>query len=173
MQLAQLAGIAEVAKQRDVAIQYSKAALAEDPFSATLNLDLAFRLAYRKHAYHEAETFLRAAERAELSVFEKIFATRCRGLIALGKEDWAMAKQCLESAAADFTARLNQHLIFGNLMLTRAMLCIVEGALGNLTVARTHFGAAEAYLVAIQETELLERCRAIVGQAPSMKGLRA
>lgn len=159
---AHLAGLHDIVKQRDRALEYTVKALQEKP-TPTLYLDLANRLLrYRKDALQGRKALLEA-EKSTLTDIAKPFHLRCHGILAYLEQDFPAAKKALEASLEIMERTRDQPFRDGNISVARAYLACVLARLGETAASRKCLAQAREYLVATGETELLDECSRLAG----------
>ena len=73
--------------------------------------------------------------------------------------DHAAAKRELEASPGILAQNPNQPFRDGSISIARAYLCCVLAKIGDREGAKKHFAAAQDYLMATDETDLLEECK--------------
>jgi tetratricopeptide (TPR) repeat protein len=162
---AQVAGIYDIARQHDKALEYAWQSIREKP-TPVLYLDLANRYLRYKSDPVKAREALAQAEKSTIPDLAKPFHLHCRGILALMKKDYPTARRELEASLE--IMQKTPHLPFrdGHISVAKAYLCRVLAKQGNQVAARKNFVEAEEYLVATGETELLEQCKKATGSVP-------
>jgi tetratricopeptide (TPR) repeat protein len=159
---AHLAGIYDIVKQHDRALEYSVKALQETPTPA-LYLDLANRLLRFKKDPLQGRQALLEAEKSTLTDIAKPYHLRCRGILAYLLQDYPTAKRELEASLEIMERTRDQPFRDGNISVVKGYLSCVLARLGETPAARKCFAPAKEYLVATGETELLEECKRATG----------
>jgi len=160
--LAHLAGIYDLTSDFDRAITCMRQALECQRAKGTLLIDLAFRLVYRKRDARAAAQALAEAEEQELTQLAQPFVKRIKGMIALEQGELAAAKAHLLKALEQTSRLKGMDLIYSNLMLIQAYLCLAEARLGEMDSASRRLKLARPYLEATKQADLLNRCQAAV-----------
>lgn len=155
-------GLYTIAKQYDKAVEYTLAAIAENP-NSTAWLDLAYRYArYIKNPVKAREA-LAEADKTPLIDVAKPFRLRCLGVIAYIESDLASARRDLEAAIGIVEKAKGRPFRDGHLSIARAYLCCVLAKQGDLAAAKSNFNLAKEYLAATKEDELLAECQRLIG----------
>jgi tetratricopeptide (TPR) repeat protein len=155
---AHVAGLHDLAKRHDKALEYTLQSLRENPIPA-LYLDLANRLLRYKRDPIRAREALAEAEKATLTEIAKPFHLRCRGILAYLEGDWGAAKRELEASLGIMLRTLQQPYRDGHISIARSYLCCVLVELGDRAAAQQCLDQAKAYLVATREDDLLAECQ--------------
>jgi len=159
---ANIAGIYDVVKQHDVAIEYTRQAIAENP-TPVLYADLMNRLVRYKRDTVGARQALAEIEKGTLTELAKPFVTRARGILAYLEGDHAAAKKELEDAIRVLEKAHNRPFRDGTLAIARAYLCCVLARQGDFGSAKKELAQAKEYLLATDEKDLLAECNRLVG----------
>jgi hypothetical protein len=77
--------------------------------------------------------------------------------------DYASARHELEASFKIVEENRNRPFRDGHLNVLKGYLCCVLARQGDLTEAKKYFMQARKYLVATNETELLEECEKAIG----------
>jgi len=160
--LAFVAGIYDLAKQHDKAIEWNWKSIHEKN-NPVMHLDLASRYARYKGDAVKARAALVEAEKGTIPDALKAGHLRIRGIVAYVEGNHAEAKQDLEASLTILAGNPNQPFRDGSINIARAYLCLVLDRLGDREGAKQNFMAARDYLVATGEAELLEQCRTVTG----------
>lgn len=158
-----VAGLYDLVKQHDKAIEYTLMALAEKA-SPVMYLDLANRYARYKKDPKKAREALQEAEKAPLPDSTIPGHHRYKGEVAYLEGDYALAKQELETAIRLMEATPNRPFRDGNISIAKAYLCCVLSKLNDRQGAEKNYRAALPYLEATNETELIEECKIELGK---------
>ena len=150
------------AKKYDLAIQWNLEAAREKPGSTTW-LDLAYRYARYKRDPMKAKAALVESEKYAITDTALPFKLRCQGVIAYLEGDYATAKQELEKAIELVEKMKWRPYRDGHLKVARAYLACVLAKMRDLPAASQQFSAAQDYLVATKEDELIAECRKVIG----------
>jgi tetratricopeptide (TPR) repeat protein len=156
--LAQVSVIYATARDFDKSIEYGLRAIEKKPGDSSLHLDHGFRLVFRKRDVVGAKLALRKAEENELVEWAQMFLSRLKGCIAMEEGDYSSAKQQLLKALEQAKPFKNMPFMGLNINLAKALLCVVEGKLGNREQATAYLKEVQAILVAKGEQALLQRC---------------
>jgi tetratricopeptide (TPR) repeat protein len=159
-----VAGLYTLAKQYDQAIEYNRAAIAENP-NSTGWLDLSYRYARYKRNPIKAREALAEADKSPITDVAKPFRARCVGVIAYLEGDYATAKKELDGSIAAIEPLKWRPFKDGHLAIARAYLTCVLARQGDSAGAKNNFALAKEYLVATKEDELLAECQKAVGNA--------
>ena len=94
---------------------------------------------------------------------------RYRGILTYLEGDDTSAKHDLEASLK--ITELNKHHPFrdGNISLTKANLCCVLARQGDMTRANKYFAQAKTYLIATEDSELMEECKKALGNCVEVK----
>lgn len=157
---AHLAGIYELAHEKEKAIEANLKSIELAPANHGAGyIDLAFRLIRYRHDVTAAREALGQAEKMENPEVAKSFLSRTRGMIAIEEGNFAEAKTHLARALTESRPFEKAMLMYGNIALTKAYLCLAETGLGNFSEAKRYVREVEPFLVATEENELLTACR--------------
>jgi len=158
-----VAGIYDLVKQHDKALDYALMSLADKP-RPVLYLDLANRYARYKKDAAKARDALAEAEKGPLPDLATPGLHRCKGLIAYLEGNYETAKKEL-GTAVDLMEK-TPHIPFrdGNLAIAKAYLSCVLSKLNDRAAAEKNYRAALPYLEATGETELLDECKIELGK---------
>lgn len=159
---AHVAGIYDSAGQHDRAIELTLKSIQEKP-NPVMYLDLANRyLRYKKDAAR-GRAAIAAAEKGVLADLTKPFHLRCQGILAFLEGDYSVAREKLEKSLNIMEKTPHVPFRDGHISVAKAYLCCVLAGQGDRTAANQKFLEAKAYLVATEETELLEQCQRATG----------
>jgi tetratricopeptide (TPR) repeat protein len=158
-----VAGLYDIARQPDKAIECNLASLALQPTSVAW-LDLANRFVRYPGDAVKARIALDEAEKSPLSDLSQPFALRCEGVIAYLEGDYVLAQRQLETGIAMVEAAKGRPYRDGYLAIARGYLCCALAKRGDLAGANQCFARAEKYLLATGEVELLAECRRLTGK---------
>jgi tetratricopeptide (TPR) repeat protein len=160
---AKLAGIYGIAKEYDICLEYMRKAIQEKP-TPTLYLDYANRLLRYKKDTIKAREALSEVEKSTMIDIAKPYYLLCKGILAYIEGDYSFSKtQLIESLKIAENDR-NKPFRDGFISVINSYLCCVLAKQGDLTEARKCFAQAREYLIATEETELLEECKKAVGE---------
>jgi tetratricopeptide (TPR) repeat protein len=160
MYLSQLSSIYDTAKAYEKSLECRTQAAAEKPDSSAVWIDLAYGLARSLNRPAEARQALARAEQLEITGIGKNYLPFLRGIIFWREGNFHEAKIQCELAITRFQNQQPQNeLLEGLVLLSKAYLCPVKGALGDRTGAQGLFREVETFLLANREQELLDACR--------------
>lgn len=154
---AHIAGLYDIAKQHDTAIEYNRKAIAEHS-SPVLWADLMNRYLRYKRDPVNARAALAEVEKGTLTETARPYVIRCRGILAYFEGDDATAKKELEAALAILEPTKDKPFREGAMCVAYAYLCCVLARQGDLEGAKKFFAKAKPYLVATGEKDLLAEC---------------
>jgi len=157
-----VSAIYSTARQYDKALEYALEAIREKP-TPLLYLDLTNRYLRYLNDPVRARAALAEAEKSTLPDLAIPYHLRCLGILAFLEGDYSTARQKLEESLE--MMQKNPHVPFrtGHISIANAYLCCVSAKQGDLATARKNFQEAEEYLIATDETELLEQCKHALG----------
>lgn len=158
-----VAGLYNIAKQYDKAIEFNLMAIQEKS-SSTAWADLAYRYARYKRDPARAREAEAEADKTPSSDVAKPFRARCRGVIAYLEGDYATARSELENAIQMTVNVKWRPFKDGHLAISRAYLCCVLAKQGDLPAAKENLDLARKYLEATKENELIAECRRSIGE---------
>ena len=161
-----VASIYVTLKQYDKAIELNREVIAENNSPVAWG-DLAYRYARYKRDPVKARQAMDEALKSPTPDPIKPNRHRCEGVIAYLNSDYVRARQELETAIQMVEKSKWRPYRDGHLAISRGYLCCVLAKQGNFADAKTCFSQAEPYLIATDETELLEECRQLVGETVS------
>ncbi len=159
---AHIAEIFDIAKEHDKGLEYSWEAVEEKP-TPTLYIDLVDRLLYYKKDTIKAREVLGEIEEGTLTEIGRPFYMRCHGRLAYLEGDYTLAGQKLEASLEIMEQKKNLPLMEGNINATKGYLCCVLARQGKMAMAKRYFAQVETYLIATEETELMEECKKLLG----------
>lgn len=151
-----------LAKQYDAGHQYSLQAARESP-TTTIFLDVANHYLRRTRNVVAAREALAKVDAESIPKFARYFIHRCHGILAYLERDDTRAKGELETALKMVEA--NKVLPFrdGSLAILKAYLACVCGRQGEVECGRKYFSESHSYLIATEETELINECKTLLG----------
>ena len=114
------------------------------------------------HRAHEARGALAKARDLELTTLARLFYEFNEGLIELEDGDPDEAVRRMESAVKGMSEHVRNPLAFAGRLRWTAFLALALAKSGHSERARSCFDECETFLIATEETELLDRCRATV-----------
>jgi tetratricopeptide (TPR) repeat protein len=161
-----VASIYVTLKQYDKAIELNRAVIAENNLPIAW-ADLAYRYARYKRDPVKAREAMNEALKSPTPDAVKPNRHRCEGVIAYLNGDYARARQELETAIQMVEQTKWRPYRDGHLAIARGYLCCVLAQQGNIADAKTCLSQAKPYLIATQESELLEECRHLIGEKVS------
>ena len=159
---AQIAAIYDIAKEYDKGLEYAWKAI-EEKQTPALYLDLVNRLLRYKKDTVQAHNVLAKVDKSLLTDIAKPYYSRCLGILAYLEGDYASARRELEASLKIVEENRNRPFRDGHLNMLKGYLCCVFARQGDLTEAEKYFMQARKYLVATDETELLEECQKAIG----------
>lgn len=114
------------------------------------------------HRAREARAALDRARDLELTALARLFLQYTEGVIELEDGDANEAVRYLESAIEALAEHSGSPLIHAGRLRWTAFLALALARSGDQERARECFAACQTFLMATDETELLDRCRATV-----------
>lgn len=160
--LAQLANIYAVAKAFDDAISTFREAITLNPRCGSLYLFLAELLIFRKRDVSGARQAIGETESLEIVDLAAPMVKFCKGAIELESGNFSSALNFLNQALDGFQQIKRQPLMFQYIQGTKAYLCLAYSHLGKKAIGAQLFNEVQAFLKAIREHELLQRCEMAV-----------
>ena len=158
-----VASIYVTLKRYDKAIELNQAVIAENNLPIAW-AELAYRYARYKRDPVKAREAMNEALKSPTADAVKPNRHRCEGVIAYLNCDYARAQQEFETAIQMVEKEKWRPYRDGHLAIARGYLCCVLAKQGNFADAKTCFTQAKSYLIATDETELLEECRHLIGE---------
>jgi tetratricopeptide (TPR) repeat protein len=159
-----VAGIYDTARHHEKALELMREALAEKPLPS-LYIGLARRLLKCKRDLADVKAALAEAEKGILvEDLERPKVLLCHGDVAKLEKNYSLAKQHYQAALEILERTRHLPLRDGQIYPTKARLCCVVAAHGDLAAAKRYFLEATDYLVATGRTELIAECQAALGE---------
>jgi tetratricopeptide (TPR) repeat protein len=152
-----------LSKQYDRGFEFARQAAEESPTSLVY-LDVANYYLRRNRNNTAARAAMAKVDDDAIPQPARYFLPRCRGILAFNEGNYEVARQELEESIKMVEAQKNLPFRDGSLSILKAYLASALGQQGNMAKAINYFSEAEPYLIATEETELLDQCRAIVGR---------
>lgn len=159
-----VADLYDTAKMHDKALALVRESLAEKP-RPTVYIGLATRLLRCKADLAEVKAALAEAEKGILvEDLESRMVLLCHGIVAFREKDFSTAEKNFKASLDILEKTKNLPFSEGHIHRGKARLGCALAKQGDLDGARTLFTAARPYLVATQNTELLEECQRAIGE---------
>jgi tetratricopeptide (TPR) repeat protein len=156
-----VAELYQIGKQYDKAIEYKQKAVEQKPIPANW-IDLTNYFLRFKKDTGKAREALAQAEKGILTETEKPYLTRCHGILAYLEKNYAVARQELETGLHIVEQR-HQPFKNGYVNVAKGYLCCVLAKQGDLAAAKKYFTEAKEYLIATEETDLIQECKQALG----------
>ena len=154
---AYVAGIYDLVKQHDKAIEWSLKSIEDKP-TPTMYADLANRYARYKKDPVKAREALEESQKSPVVEAAVPLRQRCLGIILFREGNFSAARSELESCLQMLEQTRHQPYREGTIAVTKAYLCLVVARQGDLQGAKNYLQAAREYLTATSEDELLREC---------------
>jgi len=158
-----VAELYQIGKQYDKAIEYKQKAVEQKPIPANW-IDLTNYFLRFKKDTGKAREALAQAEKGILTETEKPYLMRCHGILAYLEKNYAMARQELETGLRIVEQR-HQPFKNGYVNITKGYLCCTLAKQGDLAAAKKYFTEAKEYLIATEETGLIQECKQVLGES--------
>ncbi|MCP5041350.1 MAG: tetratricopeptide repeat protein [bacterium] len=165
-ELGRVADLCWASGARDDAIALKRRAAEATPERADGWIDYAGIL-LEAHRAREARAALDKARTLEITAMAQLFCQYTQGVIELEDGDANEAVRCLESAIEGLSEYSGNPLVHVGRLRWTAFLALALAKNGDQERARECFEASETLLIATDETELLDRCRATVANVVS------
>ncbi|HAL45599.1 MAG: hypothetical protein A2Y12_13735 [Planctomycetes bacterium GWF2_42_9] len=157
-----LANIYDINKDYDKAIECGWEAL-KDKQTPIIYMELVIRLLkYRKETVKSKELFSKVDPNLLPSIIQP-FYHGTRGILAYMENDYALAKSKLELSLGMMVKARHQVFMDANICIAKAFLSCVYAKLGDINKAKHFFLEAEKYLIAADETLLINECTQALG----------
>ncbi len=158
-----LAQIYSIAKDYDKSLECAWKAV-EEKQTPALYLDLANRLLSYKKDTIKAREAIYKAEQGEITEIAKPYLKRCRGILFYLEGNFDLARQEFESSLEIYERNKNRPFIDGSISEVKGYLSCVLAKQGDMDAARTYYIQARKYLIATEDTKLIEECEKIIGR---------
>ena len=160
------AGLYELAKQNDKALELKRLALAEATDKSTVLIGIATTLVQRFDRPAEAREMLAQAEQCQLSEQALLHLPALRGKIAYREKDYAAADRFFRESVAGYEnrPRRKHYLYEGGILTAKSYLAVCNAAMGKKDVAQKYFSEAGPYLKATGADQLLSQYEMLMGK---------
>jgi hypothetical protein len=121
-------------------------------------LDYALCLARRQKRTTLAKSVLEKVFDSELTALARLFVPYCQGVIEVEDGNFSQAEFYLKQASKQLEPFQKNTFMVGLKSEVKAFLAITQGRRGEKEEAEKLFEEAKPYLVAVKDTELIQRC---------------
>jgi tetratricopeptide (TPR) repeat protein len=164
--LALVAGIYDVVKQRDKAMESRQKSIQKHATPETYLSVANHFLCYERDASN-ARIAMREAEKGTMTDTAKPFYLRCRGVLAYLEGDYAAAQRELEASLDIVEKARNRPYRDGYISVAKAYLCCALAKQGQVVRAREFLEEAKDYLVATGADQLLAEANESLAARPA------